>query len=357
MFYEEISWREPIDAFASFVGEASAHLFHAGALAHARWSFIVCDPIGQVQLPGERPASGARVAARAAFDDVERRVGVLARSARPSELSAAPFLSGAAGFIGYETGGWLEPAAAGPDAGCDLPSMSFHLYDGAVVFDRAAQRAFLCFLDENKLRRVADRIAHVERRSERPAQGRALTSNFTEDRYKKAVQDVIDRILRGDIFQANIAQTLKAELEKEGDFSLFKALSGASDAPFGAFLQYAEGNILSNSPERFFRVVSRNGDKAIICEPIKGTRVRGATPPEDKKNATLLLESEKDRAENIMIADLIRNDLSIVCEDASIKEDALCELQSFASVHHLVSRLSGVLEPDVSSHTIERSLR
>jgi para-aminobenzoate synthetase component 1 len=148
--------------------------------------------------------------------------------------------------------------------------------------------------------------------------------------------------LAGDIFQANLSQRFRARLPAGiAAFDLYRRMRQVNPAPFAAFVKAGDVAVASASPERFLSL--RDG-RVETC-PIKGTRRRGATPVQDRLLAEALLASEKDRAENIMIVDLLRNDLSRVCRDGSVAVPRLCGLESFATVHHLVSTVTGELRP------------
>jgi para-aminobenzoate synthetase component 1 len=191
---------------------------------------------------------------------------------------------------------------------------------------------------------MRERLASPQREmAPAPVAAPGIFSNFTREGYERAVARVIDYIHAGDIFQANLSQRFEAMLA-EGDtpYALYSRLRAASPAPFSSFFNFGEGAIVSSSPERF--LLCRNGE--VETKPIKGTRQRGLTPGEDNRLAAELLASEKDRAENVMIVDLLRNDISRVCEDGSVTADKLCELESFANVHHLVSTVRGKLRKD-----------
>jgi para-aminobenzoate synthetase component 1 len=169
-----------------------------------------------------------------------------------------------------------------------------------------------------------------------------LESNFTQPGYETAVQRVIDYILAGDIFQANLSQCLQTRLPSGlTGFNLYRRLRKVNPAPFAAFVRFDDIEIVSASPERFLKLQQ---GRIETC-PIKGTRPRGATPQADQALAAELLASEKDRAENVMIVDLLRNDLSRVCRDGSVNVPRLCELETFATVFHLVSTVTGELLP------------
>ncbi len=165
-------------------------------------------------------------------------------------------------------------------------------------------------------------------------------SNFTRAEYERAVGAVIERILAGDIFQANLAQRFEAPLPADFDhFGFYRRLRAVNPAPFAAYLDHMNFVLASASPERFLRVEGAR----VETRPIKGTRPRFDDALVDMLQTKALSESRKDRAENVMIVDLLRNDLSRVCAPGSVKAPQLCELESFATVHHLVSTVTGEL--------------
>jgi para-aminobenzoate synthetase component 1 len=170
-------------------------------------------------------------------------------------------------------------------------------------------------------------------------------SNFSKNAYCDAVAALVAHILNGDIFQANLAQNFTAQLAENDDaLSYYRRLRRAGPAPFSAFFQMGERALASASPERFLQIA--NGH--VETRPIKGTQKRGRDAAEDLAIAAALAASEKDRAENVMIVDLLRNDLAKNCRLGSIDVPQLCALESFANVHHLVSTVRGALPPEVS---------
>ncbi|HEX8417563.1 MAG TPA: aminodeoxychorismate synthase component I, partial [Methylobacterium sp.] len=165
-------------------------------------------------------------------------------------------------------------------------------------------------------------------------------SNFDRQAYEAAVETVRDYIRAGDIYQANIAQRFTAELPPGfGPFALYRRLRATNPATFGAYLAFEGLSIASSSPERFLKLSGRE----VETRPIKGTVRRVDDPDEDRRRAQALLADPKERAENIMIVDLLRNDLSRICEPHSVRVPTLCGLESYASVHHLVSVVTGTL--------------
>ena len=195
------------------------------------------------------------------------------------------------------------------------------------------------------MRELADRLAaagDVEPAA-RPEAGSAefrVTSNFSREHYLASVARAKEYIAAGDIYQVNLSQRLSAPLATT-PFDLYRRLTRENAAPFAAYFDTPDATVVSCSPERFLQV--RGG--TVETRPIKGTRPRGATPEEDARLAQELLASEKDRAENVMIVDLERNDLGRVCEFGSVHVPELFALESYATVHHLVSTVKGRLRP------------
>ncbi len=336
MLVREIPWRSAYAAFAPLAGRPHAHLLHGGDDGRSAWSIIVARPSRVLSL--QDPADAA-----AWIADLNAIVGERRRGA--GVAAPGPFASGLVGYVGYEALASAEPTLALPKSPYRLPAACFGVYDATAVFDRQARRAFVAGRDDDASAALEESLGLEEPVAPAlPVFGPVL-SNFTRTAYEAAIADVIERIRAGDFFQANIAQTLTAEAhDPVSPFDLFRQIATSSDAFFSALLQFNQGGVVSNSPERFFRL---DPDGAIVAEPIKGTRPRGRDGAEDRALAEALVADSKDRAENIMIADLMRNDLSQICEDHSIREEAICELLSLSRVHHMVSRISGRLRGDV----------
>jgi para-aminobenzoate synthetase component 1 len=175
-----------------------------------------------------------------------------------------------------------------------------------------------------------------------PVSAGGIRSTFSGDAYATAVRRAIELILAGDIFQVNLSQRFEAPAPDE-PARVYLRLREASPAPFGAFFRSGDAAVLSNSPERFLRV---DTDGLVQTRPIKGTRPRDADPGRDRGLEAELAASAKDRAENLMIVDLLRNDLSRVCGPGHVLAVDLFRVESFATVHHLVSTVEGRLRPD-----------
>jgi para-aminobenzoate synthetase component 1 len=336
----EIDWRSPLDAFAPLAQEPFAALLHAGDGAlDPGFSIATAFPVARLtSREGRAEFDGAR-SALTPFAALRALLGARRTGARPH------FSSGLIGFAGYELGALLEPSAAGPPSPYRLPDMGFGAYDAAALFDRRGRRAFIAARSAYARDRLAEALGREDADGGKAAPSGATLQRRAEDEahHQARVAAAIERIRDGDFFQANLAQVLELRAPSAIDaYGAFRALA-KGDAPFGAYLRHEDGAIVSASPERFFKIEPDGAGARILAEPIKGTRPRGKTHDADMAMARALVESAKDRAENVMIADLLRNDLARVCRDGSIVEEAICELRSFSSVHHLVSAISGRL--------------
>ena len=343
MIVWDLDWRRPYEAFAPLAGEPYAHLLHGGdQSAAAEWSIIVAFPTSLI-ISGE--ARSDKDPFQALQEQVDERL--INSCDRSADL---PFVSGLIGYVGYEMARHTQSAVKLPPSPFALPDMAIGAYDAAALFSRQKQCAFITGRNERACRRLRDALGQGSLAPQTRPEIGSLSSNFSPRIYRSAVSRVIENILCGDYYQANISHEISASADNSIDaFNLFRRLASNSDACFGALLQFSEGAVLSNSPERFFSISSAvNGKRRILSEPIKGTRPRGETAAADRALANELIRDVKDRAENIMIADLMRNDLSKICCDGSIREEAICALLSLSNVHHLVSRISGNLRSEVT---------
>jgi len=217
------------------------------------------------------------------------------------------------------------------------------LYDWVIAWDHFEERAWIIAWTRERLAWVRARLeARVRTTSAtlRRLPPSAITSNFTRPEYEAAVARIRDYIAAGDVYQVNVAQRFRASFGG-APLALYRRLRARSPAPFGTYLALGDMTVASISPERFLRFDAAT--RAAEARPIKGTRPRGATPAEDAALAEALTASEKDRAENVMIVDLLRNDLGKVCRPGSVLVPELCALESHPTVHHLVSTVTGVL--------------
>jgi len=339
----EIALASPLDALHALDSLPHAFLLHSGQVEpRGRWSFFGADPFATFGPDRYREAI-------ASWRD-ERATGAGA-------AGLPPFAGGLVGCWSYDFGRRLEriPTVARDDLG--WPDAWLAAYDVVGAFDHESGRAWLVssgrpLAGSDRARRAAERLESFTRRIEarlpgpdarRPgeASATAARSTFTAAGYHAAVERVREHIRRGDIFQANLSQRWTVPRSRSG-LELFAALARVSPAPFAAYLDLGDRVVASASPERFLEV--RGG--RVESRPIKGTRPRGAGPAADAAERAALLASAKDRAENVMIVDVLRNDLGRVCETGSVTVPELCALETFAQVHHLTSTVTGTLRAD-----------
>lgn len=273
----------------------------------------------------------------------------LAQWALRNHPELPPFQGGVAGMFGYELGRYLEklPSRALDDQ--PFPEIQLGFYDLVIAWDHHKKGAWIFSSGEHAQKRLEWTLTLIKTADPKRSPSQAIlcddqiVSNFTRQQYIEAVQKVVEYIRQGDIFQANISQRFSAKLPSTlTPFELYQRLRANNPSPFGAYLQFGIYAIASQSPERFLQLIQQK----VEARPIKGTRPRHVNQEEDAILAQGLLQSEKDRAENIMIVDLMRNDLSRVCLPHSVLVPSLCHLESFATVHHLVSVIQGQLMPN-----------
>ena len=352
-----------------------------------RFSFLAADPVAIVQSKGARTeVHDGRNGVRVVAGDALAHVGALLGPYRRTALAGLPpFQGGAAGYLAYDWGRVLERVPENRHDDLGLPDAVFGIYDWVIGWDHRASRAWLISTgipetdDAARARRAEKRGAEIiailssdrgaslvrlaqgERDNVRPTINGAghqfapshpveggwwdrrldVRSSFTHQGYLDAVSRVREYILAGDIFQTNLSQRFEAPLT-ESPWQLYRRMRIRNAAPFAAFFDTPDVSVVSASPERFLRV-DEGGH--VETRPIKGTMPRGFGPEHDGLLGQALSESAKDRAENLMIVDLMRNDLSRVCSAGTVRVPELFTLEHYATVHHLVSTVVGELAP------------
>ncbi|OCK54174.1 aminodeoxychorismate synthase component I [Bradyrhizobium sp. LMTR 3] len=365
MHVRELRWIEPVTAMRCLAHRA--HLtFLDSAATHellGRYSYLSCEPFSTYTVTDGQ----ANYNTEALAGDPWRALRtLLARYPEEHRPDLPPFQGGAAGFFAYDLNRTLERLPAPAISGQRLPQSILHFYDVVISFDHRDDRCWIVSTGwpeqdparrRERARRRADEFAALldrprAPRNDFPATAGAWHSNFSREGYIAAVQRVIDLILAGDVFQANVAQRFSARLSSSFDpLAFYCQLRSLNPAPFAALLRYGKLTVASSSPERFLKLDGRQ----VETRPIKGTIARSADSEDDRRRAELLLASEKDRAENTMIVDLLRNDLSRVCTPQSVEVPELCALESYASVHHLVSTVTGELAGDEDAVSLLRA--
>jgi len=257
------------------------------------------------------------------------------------ELAGLPFTGGAIGCLGYAARRDLVRFRHDGDQQT-CPDARIGVYHWAVTVDHHRQRTVLFFLPECATETREQVLDCLNRPPDTPDfhLGQTFRSLMNRNSYNAAFDRLREWINAGDCYQANLAQCFVSQYEGH-PLAAYLTLRQVSHSPFSAYVQLPEGAVLSLSPERF---VSLHNGRA-LTQPIKGTRPRGNNAADDEANRQALLTSEKDRAENLMIVDLLRNDFGSICETGSVHVETLFELHSFTSVHHLISTVSGKLAP------------
>ncbi len=351
---------DPLDACRRLASlRHRAWLDSAGTAGRlGRYSFLTADPWDVVSAEVADPLAALRA--------------VLGTTPAPPLPDLPPFQGGAIGYLAYEFGRRLERLPPPREDQAPVPDVWLGLYDWVLAWDHAAGRAWIVStglpaVGAHGARRARARLDQVLATLARPAAafsagitavrsppkipaaphpvpelGPDVGSVLSRSAYLDAVARVRHYILAGDVFQVNLTQRLAAPVAGEA-LAFHARLRHANPAPFAAYLEPGDWAIASASPERFLRV---DCDGGVETRPIKGTRPRGQDPLADEALCAELLGSAKDRAENVMIVDLLRNDLSRVCRPGTVTVPELCVLERYATVQHLVSTVTGHLAPD-----------
>nr|WP_284246560.1 aminodeoxychorismate synthase component I [Thalassotalea insulae] len=252
-----------------------------------------------------------------------------------------PFNTGAVGYFSYDLGRRFEQLPVNAKRDIDMPEMAMAIYHHALIFDNHHQRYFLVCPEHQRTAIEDILIKTLTQKVMSDAQFQ-LTSpwqaNLTKASYQKKFEQIQAYLRSGDCYQINLTQRFSSHY-KGDEYQAYLTLREKNQAPFSAFIHLPEQAILSISPERFLSL-SKN---TVQSKPIKGTMVRSSDPAQDRENANILSHSSKDKAENLMIVDLLRNDISKVCLPGSVKVPKLFDIESFPAVHHLVSTVEGKL--------------
>lgn len=321
---------------------------------HSRFDILSASPVKTIQARGQSSEQVERF-----YTEAQAQLNELGN---PASSKAIPFQGGLIGYLGYDLGrssAGLSPGSDTLAAGLaenKLPDGYFGLYLWAFIFDHHSQTAQVVFhrkcdyrLKEDILSLVSesfDNHQSFDQANNEHQQGFFLNSHFAategKETYVKHIHNIKDYIHAGDVYQVNYAQHFSAPYEGMPAVA-YLSQRAKHPAPYSAFIGLgADQAILSHSPEEFIQIQGRE----VQTQPIKGTSPRAENPRIDQRNADVLQSSIKDRAENLMIVDLLRNDLGKSCEPGSISVPKLFELQSFSNVHHLVSEIRGRLAED-----------
>lgn len=312
-----------------------------------RYDILSCRPYATLQTHGRQTCVNAasvnmEYSAVDPFLLLKQFLG-----AKKENRTGLPFCGGALGYFAYDLGRRIEDL---PEIAVDdipIPDMAVGLYDWAVVVDHHQRRSWLAgYCNDNHTQEIWQELLQLfqtpsTRFPVNFAPRSQIVSNLDKTAYAAAFERIKRYIVEGDCYQVNLAQRFTIEVGGS-PWDAYLRLRSVNPAPFSGFFNLPDAAVLSSSPERFLKV--SNG--LVETKPIKGTRRRSAFAYEDRALAVDLLESQKDRAENLMIVDLLRNDLSKNCAIGTVSVPKLFALESYATVHHLVSTITGQLRPD-----------
>jgi para-aminobenzoate synthetase component 1 len=351
-----------------------AMLLDSAARDHvnSRYDILVCQPLATLEAFGRRCVWQINGAAHQTEQNPFLQLKILQTELLPevaADACALPFCGGALGYIGYDAGRTIEPM---PDLAMNdigLPDLAFGIYAWALVLDKQlkqlwyvdcrgdAENRWLAqqrWFNERHALKSLTTVTASQLAPDQPAGSFSLQSawqaNLTKTDYFAKFALIQQYLQSGDCYQINLAQRFSARYQGD-EWQAYLALREANAAPFSAFLRLKQGVVLSISPERFLELKQR----WVETKPIKGTKPRFADPILDQQSAQALQLSPKDRAENVMIVDLLRNDLGKVCKTGSVKVPALFSIESFPAVHHLVSTIVGELADDYQAADLLRA--
>lgn len=354
LIYDAKTQPEPgfslLDLFEPFATQPWSMLLDSADAKHpnSRYQIMVAEPLatlvsqdGRTVLTDEHGSHHYTTDPFTVLDCALKRY-----FATPSQ-SPLPFCGGALGYFGYDLGRYLEKMPELAENELNIPDMAVGLYSWALIFDQQQQQ--LWFTDysakaEFNWHKLQQRLQTLLA----SAQPFSLTSdwqaNMSEQDYQQKFARVQEELKSGNCYQINLAQRFHASYQGD-EWLAYRLLREKNSAPFSAFIRLEKAAVISISPERFIQLKGQT----IETKPIKGTRPRGLCPLTDQAEAETLRLSDKDRAENVMIVDLLRNDIGKVSEPGSVKVPALFAIESFPAVHHLVSTITGKLAAPYSA--------
>ncbi|MGD0780166.1 MAG: aminodeoxychorismate synthase component I [Dehalococcoidales bacterium] len=322
-----------------------------------RYSFIGSDPFLVIRSRGDEITLIKGGVEEKRLGNPFDTVGELLKTYTiDGSRAPVPFIGGAVGYFSYDLCHFIEKLPQKAIDDLNLPECYLGFYDAIVAYDHQEHKTYLVStgfpeLEEEKRKRHAkarlDELRNMVMLAPPPSitketsvvKGKKLKANFSHAGYLEAVAKAREYICAGDIFQVNLSQRLEVDINIT-PYELYKRLRKINPAPFANYFNFNGVNIVGASPERFLKV---QGDW-VETRPIKGTKPRGKTPEEDKALAESLKKSIKDRAENIMIVDLERNDIGRVCRYGTVKVKELAILETYPTVFHLTSTVVGQLQ-------------
>ena len=356
-YWISIPYRDPLD-YAVFFNQLNYFVFLDSMKFDSklgRYSYIAIDPFATLIYRDDKIYFFNKevAATENIFTFLHNKLKLFSFSLNPD---LPPFQGGVAGFFSYDLIRDLENLPTYAQDDMKYPRMAIGFYDLIIAFDHVKQKSWIIssgLPEKNKARKL-DRaqlrlswclqkikcIKTPHLRKEPLVNKHEIGNYFTKKMYIEAIEKCQRYILEGDIFEVNLSQRFQSVLPENSEFILYQRIRTVNPATFGAYVRFDDTTVVSSSPERFLRVHNRK----VETRPIKGTIRRSKNAKEDFALAKQLAMSSKDRAENTMIVDLMRNDLSKVCFIGSVQVPVYCQIESYETVHHLVSAIEGELK-------------
>ncbi|AJC50343.1 anthranilate synthase component I family protein [Coxiella endosymbiont of Amblyomma americanum] len=360
-YWISIPYRDPID-YAAIFNKLNYFVFLDSMKFDqklGRYSYIAVDPFSTLIYRDNKIYFNGKIIKekKNIFTFLYNKLKLFTFSLHPD---LPPFQGGIAGFFSYDLIRDLENLSNCSQDDMQYPRMAIGFYDLIIAFDHMKKKAwifssglpkqntverqnhakirlFQCF---KKIKNVEKTLPSIKKPL---INENSISSYFTKQTYVEAIEKCRQRILNGDIFEVNLSQRFQSNIPENSEFVLYQRIRSINPSPFGAYARFGNTIIVSSSPERFLKVYNRK----VESRPIKGTMRRSADTVEDMALAKKLEKSIKERAENTMIVDLMRNDLSKVCFSDSVKVTTYCKVESYETVHHLVSVIEGKLKDDL----------
>ncbi|OBU34536.1 aminodeoxychorismate synthase component 1 [Photobacterium kishitanii] len=353
-----LSWFTPLS------GLPWAMILRSAATTHPdnRYDILVADPLATIETQNDTTyikfSNGDQ---RTTTDDPFKVINTLQSELLPplSTLIDLPFIGGTLGYFSYDLGRRVEKIATTATHDIPLPEMAVGLYDWALIVDHQLQQSWLiepknshrlAWLTQQQSQTKSSSTSQKSNYNTTFQLTSSWSSNMTKEDYCNKFNTIQSYLLSGDCYQINLAQRFSAHYQGD-EWQAYCRLETANGAPFSSFIRTDNGAILSVSPERFLQL----NQSDIETKPIKGTRPRSSDTIEDAANALALQQAPKDRAENVMIVDLLRNDIGRVAVPGSVRVPALFAIESFPAVHHLVSTVTGQLASNYSATDLLRA--
>ena len=268
-----------------------------------------------------------------------------------------PFCGGWFVYLGYELAEEIEPRLSIPKSPFKLPTAFASRVNTAIIYDHVDNEIFITSDDKESfyefIKDIENDLSKILSYSKKLSGTIKILTKGSEHEHQEQVRKCIDYIFQGEIFQANLSRLWKFEIDKKiSEIEIYRQLRSKNPSPFAGLINYKDSNIICSSPER---LVSVNGDY-LETRPIAGTRPRGSSGIQDIELSNELINSDKEKAEHLMLVDLERNDISKVCKPGSVKVNEMMTIESYAHVHHIVSNICGIKIENITPGEIIRSL-